>query len=323
MRRYIRSIPQRLLINRNKTRNHWVIFVISFVLASTFWFLVNLNQTYVSDIYLPAKIDNVPDDIQIDPVVFPDVEANVEGMGGVLMSYILNFQRDTLRFRYGIDAQKGYIIPQDYESAMRNTIKGLNVISIITPDSLKFEVEKKVTKKVPVRSRITIRLASAHLLESDPVLYPDSVRVVGPERILDTVRYWPTQVMQTPRLKSERVLPVRLLDTISHILIEPSTVYYQVKPKLYTQRDIKVPIVITNVPEDREIKLSHTELIASCLVPMDYYEMADNESWTYTIPYEELEKGLPYILPYLTFFPERIKVLYTKPAKISYVIVIL
>jgi len=318
----MRSIPQRLLINKNKTRNQWVIFVISFVLASTFWFLVNLNQTYVTDIYLPAKIDNIPDDVQVDPIVFPEVEASVEGMGGVLMSYILNFQRDTLRFRYGTDAQKGYIILKDYENTMRNTIKGLNLMSIVKPDSLEFEVEKKVTKKVPIRSRITVQLASAHLLESDPVLYPDSVRIVGPERILDTVRYWPTEVMQTPRLKSERVLPVKLLDTISQVLIEPSTVYYQVKPKLYTQRDITVPVVITDVPEDTEIKLSHTELTASCLVPMDYYEMADNESWTYTIPFEALEKGLPYILPDLTFLPGRIKVLYTNPATISYVIVI-
>ncbi len=321
MKLRMRSFTRSLLIDRKKTRNQGLIFVISLFMASVFWFLVNLNKTYQTHISLPAKIEEIPEDVQIIPFVFPDIVVNVQGMGGMLMSHILNFQRDTLRITYDSELQEGYLLTQAYNNTLRNTVKGLDLMSIQSPDSLRFEVQKKVSKKVPIRPRITVQLASAHLLEDEPELYPDSIRIVGPERILDTIRSWPTQAVETPRLKSERVLPVSLVDTVPQLLIEPKTVYYQVKPKLYTQSVLTIPIEISGIPEGFDVKWNHHELTVSCLVPMDYYEKAISESQPYVIPFEHLTQDIPYVLPDLSYLPNQIKILYVEPSRLEFVIV--
>jgi len=321
LKRFFANLLQVYGGSQQKIRNQWVVFVISFILAFTFWFLVNLNQTYQTVLALPAKIEGVPEDLQLFPIVFPEVEIQVKGTGVSIMAYIFKFQRDTLRFRYRPGTQENFLLTQPYINSLKNSISGVELLAISSPDTLSFDIERKVAKRVPIIPKVKVRLAQAHLLEKPYTIYPDSVRIVGPEKMLDSINSWSTYEVTTPILGEETVFPLPVIDSIKKLLVEPRTIYLQVNPQLYTHTSIKVPLLVANLPEDTYVNFQHAELEVSCLVPMNKYEELHNTTYSYTIPYDSIDKSLPYLLPQYDFFPEGVKVLYSEPARISYVVV--
>ena len=294
---------------------------LSIFLASIFWFQENLNKTYRASLRFPAKISGVPDTIELYPQVFSGIELDVEGLGTNLMSYLLRFQRDTLHIGFSRESEQGFLLTRQMTSAWQGTLKGIRLMSVQGPDSLLYSVDYKVEKNLPLTSQVTINLATSHILESPPTLFPDSVRVVGPKRMLDTLSYWMTQSLSTRPLSSEQVINIGILDTFSAVQVFPKTAFLQVRPVLYSQTDLSVPIRLVNVPEDVEVKLQNRRLTLTCLVPLDMFETIQAESYESVIDFQSIDPRVPYLMPDCKNLPAEVKVVYRSPQKISYVIV--
>ena len=305
----------------NIARSRVLALFLSIFLASVFWFQENLNKTYRASLRFPAKISGVPDTIEFHPQVFSGIELDVEGLGTNLMSYLLRFQRDTLRIGFSRESEQGFLLTRQMTSAWQGTLKGIRLMSVQGPDSLLYSIDYKVEKNLPLNSQVTVNLATSHILESPPSLYPDSVRVVGPKRMLDTLSSWMTQSLSTRPLSREQVINIGILDTFSAIQVFPKTAILQVKPVLYSQTDLSVPIRLVNVPEDVEVKLQNRKLNLTCLVPLDMFETVQEGSYESVIDFRSIDTQVPYLMPDFKDLPEEVKVVYKSPQKIPYVIV--
>ena len=70
----------------------------------------------------------------------------------------------------------------------------IKVIQIF-PDTLDMQIENKLSKKVPVK------MGFRGIVENDWIVdsmyyYPDSITITGPESVVNTFRYWPTEVIK-------------------------------------------------------------------------------------------------------------------------------
>lgn len=305
----------------NIARSRVLALLLSFFLASTFWFLVNLNKTYRASLRFPAKISGVPDTIELHPQVFTGIDLTVEGVGANLMSYLLRLQRDTLRIGFSRESEQGFLLTRQLTSAWQGTLKGIRLMSVQGPDSLVYSVDYKVEKNLPLTSQVHVNLATSHILESPPILFPDSVRVVGPKRMLDTLSSWMTQPLSTRPLSNEQVINIAILDTFSAVQVFPKSAFLQVKPVLYSQTDLSVPIKLINVPKDVEVKLQNRELTLTCLVPLDMFEQVQARSYESIIDFTSIDTQVPYLMPDCKDLPSEVKVVYRSPQRISYVIV--
>ncbi len=298
----------------------WALLV-SFFLASTFWFLVNLNKTYTASLRFPAKVLGVPDTIELHPKVFPSVELSVEGLGGTLMSYLLRLQRDTLNIGFSRDSEKGFLLTKNMASAWQGTLQGVRLVSVLGPDSLHYSLDYKVEKWLPLASQVEVKLATSHILEYPPSLFPDSVRIIGPKRMVDTLDYWLTEPLTTAPLSKEQVIEVGIVDTFSTIQVSPRVALIQVKPVLYSQTDLSIPIRLINLPPDIDIKLEKQYLSLTCLVPLSMFEQIQGGSYESVIDYRTIDPNIPYLLPDNSKLPPEIKVVYSSPQRIPYIIV--
>ena len=61
------------------------------------------------------------------------------------------------------------------------------VTEVLDPRSVNLAIEAKVTRSLPVRARIVGRPASGYVLGRAPVVEPDSVRVMGPARLVQEI----------------------------------------------------------------------------------------------------------------------------------------
>ena len=307
--------------NLNIARNRVVVLFLSFLLASVFWFLINLNKTYQANLDFPAKIIGVPDTIDIHPEVFPSVELTIEGLGGNLMSYLLKWNRDTLHVGFNRESEKGFVLTQGQINTWQRILKGVQLVSVIDPDSLTFVIDYQAEKYVPLISQIDVNLASSHILEAMPQLYPDSVKVIGPQRILDTLTGWRTVPFATPELSEEKVIEIGIEDTFSLVQVYPKFGYLRVKPRLYTQTELEIPLEVIDLPENVEVKLQHQQLKLTCLVPLDIYETIQLNSYTSVVKYGDIDLRIPYILPDFSFLPPSVKLLFSSPSQVPYVMV--
>lgn len=305
----------------NIARSRVLALFLSIILASTFWFLVNLNKTYRASLKFPAKISGIPDTVELYPQVFSGIELDVEGVGANLMSYLLRLQHDTLRISFSQEYERGFLLPRQMTSAWQGTLTGIRLMSVQGPDSLLYSIDYKVEKILPLNSQVAVNLATSHILESPPSLYPDSVRVVGPKRMLDTLSSWMTEPFATRPLSSQEVINIGILDTFSAVQVFPKTAILQVKPVLYSQTDLSVPIRLVNVPDEVEVKLQNRVLNLTCLVPLEMFEMVQAGSYESVIDFQTIDTQVPYLMPDVKDFPEEVKVVYRSPQKIPYVIV--
>ena len=307
--------------NFNIARNRVVVLFFSFLLASVFWFLINLNKTYQADLDFPAKIMGIPDTVDLYPEVFPSVELTVEGLGGNLMSYLMKWNRDTLRVGFSRESENGYMLTQNLVNSWQRILKGVQVVSVIDPDSLRFVIDYQDEKYVPLISQIDVNLASSYILEASPKLFPDSVKVIGPQRILDTLTGWRTEPYSTPELTGEKVIEVGIEDTFSLVEVYPKFGYLRVKPRLYTQAELEVPLQVVDLPDKVEVKLQHQQLKVTCLVPLDIYETFQSNTYVSVVEYGDIDLRIPYILPDFSFLPSSVKLLFSTPSEVSYVMV--
>ncbi|MEM6629948.1 MAG: hypothetical protein AAF694_09770 [Bacteroidota bacterium] len=302
-------------------RNRVVVLFLSFLLASTFWFLINLNKTYQANLNFPVRIAGIPDTIDIHPEVFPKVELSVEGLGGNLMTYMMNWNRDTLQTRFNSESERGYILTKGLVNSWQRSLKGVQLVSVVYPDSLNFVIDYQAEKYVPLVSQININLANSYFLEATPNLYPDSVKVIGPQRILDTLTSWRTESYTTPELTSEKVIEVSVEDTFSLVQVYPKYGYLPVKPRLYTQTELEIPLEVVDLPENVEVKLQYQRLKLTCLVPLDIYETIQSSTYVSVVRFNDIDLRIPYILPDFSFLPESVKLLFSTPSQVSYVMV--
>ena len=302
-------------------RSRAVVMLFSFMLASLFWFLVNLNKSYQAELFFPAKITGIPDTIKVYPNSFSRVGLSVEGLGGNLMTYLLKFQRDTLEIPFSKGAKSGFLPSQSFANSWQRNLKGIQLLNVLTPDSFQFVIDYQVEKTLPLESHVDVRLATSYVLESAPVLFPESVRVVGPQKVLDTLKSWRTEEVPTTPLSREQLIRVGVLDTFKNIRVAPEFAHLRVKPRLYSQTALSVPIKVTNVPANVDVKLQYERIEITCLVPIDIFESIQSQSYEVVMDYQKFDLRIPYFLPDYSFLPKSVKVVFSKPHKIPYVIV--
>ena len=310
-----------LSLSPDKSGKKSLAVLASIVLAFILWLVVSLQENYQVDITLPVQITGIPDEIDISPSAFSELTLHV-GAGGLnVMGEWLRPQKDTIAIGYEQRFARGYLLPQNHLGDIRNMINPIQLLRIVEPDTFFFQVEKKTTKMVPLRSHVELNLKSGFLMESLPTLEPDSVRLAGPSHVLDTLTEWYTEAMRTPRLSERTSLRIPVLDTSLLVSVHPKSTQLTVHPEPYTQTQLNIRVEIFDIPPDTDVRLVDQSVSVACLVPVHEYESIVSQEFAFRQSFKTLTHEVPFIIPKFTFLPEYVKILSYQPDRIEYVIV--
>ena len=313
-------------------RNMWGIFsdtsskkslavIASFVLAFVLWLVVTLQGNYQVVVSMPLRITGIPNEMDLYHPDPPMLHLNIGAEGLEVMGKWLNPRKDTIRIPYQQVFATGYLLPRNQLLSVRNTLRPIQLLEVVGPDTLFFEVEKKSTKKVPLYSQVELNLKSGFLMENPPGLTPDSVQLAGPAHVLDTIYEWYTAAIQTPRIAEAQTLDIPVMDTAKQVSVFPKETKMTVSPEPYTQTQLNIRIEIFDIPENTDVRLVDETVSVACLVPVHEYESIVAQSFTYRLSFSSLIQEGPFIIPKFTFLPKYVKILNANPDRITYVIV--
>jgi YbbR domain-containing protein len=153
-----------------------------------------------------------------------------------------------------------------YRSQIEKQISGSMALLEIENDTLFLDMLAVMTKKVPVKPRAEMNLGQNYLLDGKLRATPDSISITGPEDEIDTIGQVRTRKITLPDLTSDFTEEVEIFKSkeLKNTTYSESTAILSGKVVRFSEKIIKLPISILNLPDSLEIKTFPDKVSVVC-----------------------------------------------------------
>lgn len=239
-------------------------------IAFVFWILVKLSQTYptVKPVMLNVEM---PEDRCLLRMPPADVQAELRGTGWDLMLEHFYHSRIPV-FISMLDNSNLYLNQNRLRTEIRNSLRfsAIEVLSV-NYENLEIELDQKVNKRVPIVLEKELAFSPGNQLRQVPALVPDSVTVVGPAQILDSLEFWPTSLLQLSDVKTSTSIAVPLEPAPPALQIEPQQIQVDLEVEQFTEKTLYIPVSISHAPVGDSLKIFPDKIQLTCQVGLSRY----------------------------------------------------
>lgn len=291
-REQLYGIPQKPL---GKGIRKYIPFIFCFIIASVLWFTREMGKTYEEQIEISVFYENVPKALVIVSEVPKTLTFSVEGTGwGILYHYI--FGKEEIKVDVSDIVASNYLKLNTKDPRILSSISDLLKVIDVYPKEISFGFETINSKKVPVKTDVTLEFVQQYEKEGDLQIIPDSVYVYGSKKVLSGI----TEVVAQPFTKKkirESFEGKIALEPIPNVIFSDDSVTIQAVVEKFTEQTVSIPVKLLNVPEGIVVDLMDDKVSLTFLIGMskvqsyyssDFEAVADFEkrSVNGTIPIE-------------------------------------
>lgn len=320
-RRYYIKVKDFLLGSKNK---EFLIFLFFFFVSAAFWLLQSLNETLDVEMKVPLRLANVPSDVVITSELPPEVDVTVRDKGTVLVRYLYGMERPPVSVDYGeyadgTSAGSVAVPSADLLKKVQAQLLSSTRIVSVRPDTLEYFFCQGTRKKVPVRLAGVVNTTPEYYLKQ--VLFsPDSVEVLAPPAILDTIMEVSVMPLHLEGLSANTAVACNL-HHLRGVKMVPDRVTMNVLVDLYTEKTVEVPVVGVNFPANKELRTFPSKVNVVFRVGMSGFKAVTASDFVLAVSYEELlENESPKIRLRLRSVPPGVSNVRIEPQEVDYLI---
>ena len=231
-------------------------FLLFFILSALFWFVNALDKDREITLRIPVQLKNLPEQIAVTSHVPDFISVDVRDVGLNLFSYsdkkikplflsLANINFDA-KGKVQIDAAtlnvylKSYLLPTTRILAYK-------------PDTINIAYEKLAKKSVPVKIRAKIETEKQYMIAGKEILYPSTLMVFGPERVLDTLQWIETEYIELMNLNDTISVNLKI-KPLPFVKPENKNVKLIVPVEMFTEKTVELPVDALNFPETLKLK---------------------------------------------------------------------
>ncbi len=271
------------LVNKFTSNKKLSVFVYCLLLSTFFWLLSALSKNYTASFPVKINYTSLSNDFVLTEQPADKVQIELRGSGFHLLAEKLSFNVTEL----SIDLNSAkphyiensyYIKTSDYKSKLSRIIDQDLKLSYLSPDTLYFKTEKRISKVVPVVLDAKLTFKPGFLFRGDIEISPKKVVISGPASALDTVY----------SVQSERISYLDMEDSISFtvdlvnpfkekILMNPKSVNVLLPVEKFTEKKITLPIEVIMESENADLKIFPEFVELTYLVPLSKYQYLDEK----------------------------------------------
>lgn len=295
----------------------------SIFIGIAFLFLIfsKLSNDYKQSLYLKIDINNIEDEVMLQKDSSNFLIAYVEAKGFALVpllfkkskTIVVDAEIDVYNSskHYVFDVQKHkYIIEEQLGSSY-------NIISL-KPDTLIMSYSRRASKNVPVVLNKKLDFIAGFDIKGNFTLEVDSVKLVGPAKAIDTIKFIPTEVLSLKRINSD------INETVDFISMEgveiiPDQLKVKADVRRFTEGKIEVPITVVNQPQGVKINYFPKTVSIYYYVDLESYKLIDASDFSVECSYNDILNGKTYFSPKITKKPNFVERVIMKQKRIDFI----
>jgi len=265
-------------------RERLVVFIVSFILALCLWLMVNLSRDYNLNVELPIKLGSLPQDKALVSQLPKTATVSVSGEGWKLISLYNNPPN------INVDVSDTEVNLYDQVQQQMNAMPDINVQKV-QPLIINLKLENRVSKRVPIHSRVHITFDDQYGMVGDYNLQPDSITVSGAESLIRDIHDWPTDSVNFEDVSSNISHVVKLKKPGELIDLSRNEIIYNAKVEQFTEGEVKIDIETRGLPPGRSVKYSPSSVNVKFNIPIDEYTNLDKTNpFKAFVTYHQIEK---------------------------------
>lgn len=301
--------------NKLFSKHKILAFTFAMLFSLALWFIVNMGRDYNMTMTLPIQLVNLPDDIALSSEVPENAAVSISGEGWSLFNLYINPPQVTL----DIEAQQVNMFEQVRQQV--SSMSDVNVMQV-DPMFLEIETEMRVTRNVPVRSRVNLITENQFGVLGSPRISPDSVSVTGPASRVEELEEWETVESEVDGVNSNVDITLDLASPPTGISISPSTVTFEADVAEFTESEVRIPVRTRGLPSGRAVSFSPSSILVRYHVPLDQYnEVQEIRPFVAFVDFERLQQDTTgLITPRLEKVTEEydVRLRNFQPTRVSY-----
>ncbi len=235
------------------TQKNYKALLAVFILAFIFWFMVKMNKEYDYSLDIPLNITINNDDIWLKYPPPNEVRVAFTGRGIDLLqlnfyepAYEIDLSDETGSYEMNLSDHPGYVkIPREVS---------VDVKSIIRPHALKFELDKRVEKKIPVLVQAEVETKPGFIWATTSSK-PDSITLTGPASYVDTIDAITTVKEKHTAVNlsfNNQMLIQKNPDFYGQYTPEKIDIFFDIQ-RLAEKEIENVPVMVDNVPDTYDV----------------------------------------------------------------------
>lgn len=306
-----------------KKSREFLIFLFFVFVSFCFWLLQVLNDDYETELSIPIRMKQVPDNVVLTSELPSEMKISVKDRGTVLVNYLWGQTIYPVTIDFSEYSEKGSQVRIPAMSLAKKISSQLNLstkLLAIKPDTLEFIYTKGAAKTVPVRICGTIKPERQYYV-SDTLFSPDSVRVYAPKAILDTITAAFTRTVDFENV-SDTVHKRVFVAPVKGARFIPDYSDLTLKVDVYAEKTVDVPVVGVNFPHDKVLRTFPSSAKVTFQIGLSRFMEVDAEDFHVAVDYNDLiqNEGKDKCRLLLKEVPKGVNHVRVNPEEMDYII---
>ncbi|QYA27101.1 YbbR-like domain-containing protein [Gramella sp. MT6] len=292
------------------------------IFSAVVWVLVQFSKTYTQLIEIPVNYINAPLDKSISDERPDHVDLQLQDNGFSIYYFkIFNPKLDIDLSKARETDDKLVYTLQNHLSEIEQQLKIDFENSLIVQEEIVVPFQFKKDKMLKVEPRIEVSYAVGFSAVNPVELRPDSVKVSGPEKIIDSIETVQTESIRLNKVNQDLNGSVKIDTTGLGVLsfYENSVKYFQ-KVEKFTEGSAEIPVEVINVPEGLNLAYFPKSVIVYYQVNLKQFESVSAADFRVVCNYKDVKKGDDYMIAQIVEKPDFINSVRLNERRIQFVI---
>lgn len=276
---------KKIFLNKNAA-----ILVPSIFIAGLFWFLTVLSKTYIGTLIYPIIYVNVPKDKVVVSPLPKRAVLSVKASGWEIITNRL--QNKNYPVLVNIDAlkNKNFLVTNSNLEMFTEHLSADIDVYHIQPDTIYFEFDNSINKKIPVKLNHEITFKKQYGLGENFLLKPDSVTITGPQSIVLQKKFWNTEKVILENVDRTMNKKINLAEPDnSSISLSEKSVELNIPVVEYTEGNKEIPIDIITPNKGYKFVIYPKTIKITYSVSLKKYKMVKPELFEAVVDFSKID----------------------------------
>ncbi len=290
--------------------------------AAVIWILVQFSKTYTQIIEIPVHYINVPLDKSISDEKPTHVDLQLQDNAFNIYYYRIFNPELTIDLSQAGESEKNLVYRlENHIAEIEEQLKVDFEKSRIIQEEIVIPFQLKKEKMVKVLPNIEVNYAVGYSANEPVRLEPDSVKVSGPEKIIDSIITVPTKSIRLNKVNQDVQGTVEI-DTSQLGMLsfyDNSVKYYQEVSK-FTEGSAEIPVDVINIPEGLNLAYFPKTVMVYYQVSLQLFEEVNASDFRVVCDYNSVNEGDDYMIAQIEEKPGFIRNIRLNERRIQFVI---